>query len=355
MVGDKDNPYYAWRGGDFGYEIDFSPANGGGFSPVGNGSKEVPISVSSFRSGKGDSTVTVLSQGSNGRGLRFLLTPTSITYGNTTFVVWQVTEDSGKDGTDSPDGVVSYQNSLWYPSRDGFKTTGTKPQLQNVLSTDRVSNTIQPDISTLNNASMGKCVGLAYEGRIYWALPVGSTTNNQIWVLDLDRGGAWMKPWSVSADWMMLYNDNSGNTHHIVLSNNGIYELSYVALTSDNGTAVATSGNSGLLRPQGTITFAVSGRTEDSTLATVGTGSFVSINTRAGWSEPKAGWSSLRGWSEIVTVPVTFNEATKEVYIDVDEDLQWFSFGWTTVDPGVDYNLADVIATYVPVGVKDLS
>ena len=41
-------------------------------------------------------------------------------------------------GTDSPDALIVYNNSLFYPSRDGFKTTGTKPQLQNVLSTDRV-------------------------------------------------------------------------------------------------------------------------------------------------------------------------------------------------------------------------
>lgn len=375
MVGDKDNPFYAWRGGDYGFELDFSPSNGGGFSPMGNYTKEVPTFVGAFRSGKGDSTVTVLSQGSNGHGLRFILTPTTITYGTTTFVVWEVSEDSGKDGTDSPDGVINYQNSLWYPSRDGFKTTGTKPQLQNVLSTDRVSNTIQPDITTLNNSAMSMCVGLGYEGRLYWALPVGGTTNTQIWVLDLDRKGAWMKPWNISADWMWLYNDNNGDTHHLILSGNAIYQLSYVSLTSDNGVTVQTSADSGqinfsddgrmwgrlinltfvLLRPQGTINFTVAGRTEDSTLAQVGQGAFISTSTRAGWSEPRAGWSSLRGWSEIVTVPVSFNESSQEVYIDVDEDIQWFSWGLNTNDPGVDYALSDVVATYVEVGVKDLS
>lgn len=114
---------------------------------------------------------------------------------------------------------------------------------------------------------------------------------------------------------MFLYNDNSGNTHHIVLSNNQIFEFSYSALTADNGVAVPTSWNSGqvyfspdgrewgrlinltfvLLRPQGTINFTVSGRTEDSTLATVGTAIYRTTSTRAGWSEPRAGWSSLRG------------------------------------------------------------
>lgn len=377
LVGDLNNPYYVWRGGDFGHELDFSPANGGGFSTLGNGSKEIPVKVTSFRNGKGDPVVTVLSQGTNGRGLRYTLTPTTITYGSTTFAVWEVLEDSGQDGTDSPDGVLTYNGSLYYPSRDGFKTTGTKPQLQNVLSTDRISDTIQSDISTLNNSAMGMCVGMAYEGRLYWSLPVGSSTNNQIWVLDLDRGGAWMKPWNISADWMMLYNDNSGVTHRLVLSNNGLYELSYIALTADNSVGFATSGESGqipfssdsrewgrliqvifvLLRPQGTISFTIDGKTEDLDFTEVGSEIFSTnaTTTQAGWSEPGAGWSSLRGWSQIVRVPNSFNTALKEVPVEVDEDLQWFSYSWNSTDAGVDYNLSDVIAEYVDIGIKDIS
>lgn len=371
---DKDNLYKVWRGGDYGYELDFSPANGGGSTPIGNGTKELPVKVMPFRDGRGVFQITVLCQGTNGHGKRYILTPNSATYGSTTFTFYEVTEDNGQDGTDSPDGVILYNDSLWYPSRDGFKTTGTKPQLQNILSTDRISNTIQPDIKTLNNAYMSLSVGLAFEGRLYWALPVGSNKNNEIWVLDIDRKGAWMKPWNVSADWMTLYNDNSGTTHFLVLSNNKIYEFSYVSSTADDGVAFPTSGNSGqitfsddgrewgkliqlvfiLLRPQGQVNFSVSGRTEDSALSTVGKGEFAPKNTRAGWSEPRAGWSSLRGWSEIVTVPVAFNDATQEVVVDVDEDLQWYSYGWNSVDAGVDYNLADVIAVYVPIGIKNL-
>lgn len=374
LVGDFNNPFYVWRGGDYGYELDFSPANGGGFTPIGNGTKELPIKVMPFRDAKGNAQITVLCQGTNGRGKRYLLTPDSVTFGTTTINFYDVTEDNGQDGTDSPDGIITYNDSLWYPSRDGFKTTGTKPQLQNVLSTDRVSNTIQTDIKTLNNSSMGGCVGLGFEGRLYWLLPVSSSTNNQIWVLDLDRQGAWMKPWNISADWMWLVNDNSGTTHFCVLSGNVIYELSYTALTADDGTAFATNGDSGqiqfspdgrewgkliqlvfvLLRPQGRINFTVSGRTEDSTLAVVGTQTYLAKSSRDGWSEPGTGWSRLRGWSEIIGTPTSFNDASQEVLVDVNEDLQWYSYGWNTTDSGVDYNLSDVVAVYVPLGIKNL-
>lgn len=372
LVGDSDNPYYVWRGGDFGFELDFTPSNGGGFSPVGSGTKELPVQVMAFRDAKGTPQITVLCQGTNGSGKRYLMSPDSVTIGATTISFYDVTEDNGQDGTDSPDGVINYQDSLWYPSRDGFKTTGTKPQLQNVLSTDRVSNTIITDIKSLNNASMGLCCGLAFEGRLYWSLPVGSTTNNEIWVLDLDRQGAWMKPWSIAADWIMLYNDNSGTTHFLVLSGNAIYELAYIALTADNGVAFSTSGNSGLilfspdgrewgkliqviftfLRPQGAINVSIAGKTEDSSLTSVGSQSFTPTSTIAGWSE--VGWG-MRGWSEVIAVPTSFSDASVDIIVEVDEEVQWWEYGWDTTNAGTDYNLSDVIAEFVNIGIRDLS
>lgn len=378
LVGDKDQPYYVRFGGDFGFELDFSPANGGGFTPVGNGTKELPLVVRSFRDGKGNSQITVLCQGTNGHGKRYLLTPDSLTIGSTVLSFFDVTEDNGEDGTDSPDGVILYNDDLHYPSRDGFKKTGTLPQLQNVLSNRRTSNTIQTDIKQLNTNAMGKCVGLAFEGRLYWALPVGSSTNSEIWCFDLDRGGAWMKPLSVAADWLWLYHDNTGTTHFLALVANKIMQFSDVALTADNGTAFPTMGNSGqiyfsedgrewgdlqkvifvLERLQGTFNVSISGRTEDDDLAIVGSASYTPTSLRAGWSEPQAGWSNstfgfLRGWSEINTVPTIFNPATTEIPVEIEEEVQWYSFGWTTTEPGVSYRLADVIGEYVNIGIKD--
>lgn len=379
LVGDADKPFYVRYGGDFGFELDFSPANGGGFTPVGNGTKEVPVKVMPFRDGRGNSQVTVLCQGTNGRGKRYILSQDTLTASGTEIPFYAVIEDNGQDGTDSPDGVILYNDSLWYPSRDGFKTTGTKPQLQNILSTNRVSNTIQRDIKNLNNDSMSKCVGLGYEGRLYWAVPNGSTTNNEIWVLDLDRKGAWMKPWNIEADWMMLYNDNEGMTHFIVLADNVIYETSYSQLTNDNGQAFQTSGNSGqirfsddgriwarvlqvifvLLRPQGQINFNVSGKTEDDPVAAVGMEAFTSATTIAGWSEPAngsgmIGWGK-HAWSAIGIVPVSFSSASVDVPIEVDEDMQWLQYSWNSVTTGVDYALSDVIVEYIELGIRDLA
>lgn len=375
LVGDKNNPYYVRYGGDPGFELDFSPANGGGFTPVSSGSQNLPIAVKSFRDAHGDPQITVLCQGTNGQGKRFLLTPDSLTVGETTIEFFDVTEDSGQDGTDSPNAVVLYSNNLWYPSRDGFKTTGTKPQLQNVLSTDRVSNTIQRDISLLNSSAMGGADGIGFEGRLYFALPVDNDTNNEIWVLDLQRGGAWMKPWGIAADGIWLYNDNEGNSHICILENNQISDLSYLTYTSDNGVPFNTSGTSGLvkfspdgrqwgsliqvvytlLKAQGNMNFNVAGRTEDSVgLIPLGNTPLNSLPTSdpAGWSE--SGWST-QGWSDYQFVPVPFGIDTQDVIVDTDEEIQYWQYSWNSSGAGVDYNLSAVIAEYVAIGIRDLS
>lgn len=378
LVGDTDNPFYVWRGGDYEHELDFSPSYGGGFSPVGNGSKEVPVKVISYRNGKGDPIVTVLTQGSNGAGKRFFFSPTTLTYGSSSFVVWQAQEDSGNDGTDSPDGVISYNNDLHYPSRDGFKKTGTMPQLQNVLSTDRISNTIQNDISRLNTNKMALAVGNAHEGKLRWALPVGSDTNNEIWVLDLDRGGAWMKPWSIAADWMWLYNDNSGVTHDLILKNNVIYEMSYSQMTNDDGTGFITNGNSGInnfsddgrewaklikvvftvLRPQGALAFTITAMTDEGIVSFISGDTYGISTTVAGWGEPSS--IGLLGfgrhcWSCVEAVPVSSGVASTDVEVEIDEEVQWWTYGWSSSGVGANYQISNVTSEFVPIGVKSLN
>lgn len=378
LVGDKDNKRYVRFGGTGDSILDFSAFNGGGWVEPGR-TKELPVRVMAFRDGRGQPQITVLCRGTNGSGKRYLLTPDTLTVGEIVISYFQVTEDNGQDGTDSPDGVILKNDSLWYPSKDGFKTTGTKPQLQNLLSTNTISETISNSIRNLNSAYMDLCVGIANQERLYWALPVGSTTNNEIWVLDLQRKGAWMKPWNIAASAMVLYNDNSGSTHHLVVSGGIIYELSDSQTTMDDSVAFRTNATSGfikfsddgldwakiidvtfvVLRPQGEISFTVSGKTEDGQLETVGNGSFIGTSSVAGWGE--AGWggapSSIFGWSNFEVVPVAYGDSARFVVLEPeDEDeVQWLTWELNTNGSGVSYQLADVIIRYVNIGQKDLT
>ena len=377
LVGDTENPYYVRHGGDYDHELDFSPANGGGFTPVASGTKEVPIAVMPFRKGSGDSTVVVLTQGSNGSGKRYHLIHTQLTYGSETIVAWEVMEDSGTDGTDSPDGVVIHNNSLYYPSRDGFKTTGTIPQLQNVLSTTQITATIKDQVALLNTKSMDKAVGLAYEGRVYWALPVSADKNSQVWVLDLEHKGAWILAWHLNVDWMWLYNDNSGETHFLVLSNNRIYQMSRNFATRDDREPFMTEAKSGqiewskdgrdwarliqvvftLLKPRGTINFDVSGYTEDGKMTWRESVNITTNSIPVGFSDLNRGWNKPHGFSKLVGTRhnVDDDRDTVDVIVEVDEDVQWFEYRISSTTSGVDYAVSSVVAEYVGIGIKDLS
>jgi hypothetical protein len=371
IVGDKNNPKYVRFGGTGQSILDFSPYGGGGFQPVG-GNKEVPVRVASFRDNSGSPAITVLCSGTNGTGKRYIFSQQSTTIGDTIISYFAVREENGNDGTEAPDSVIFARDQLWYMSRDGAKTTLTKAQVQTILSTEGVSDLIQPDISRLNTSSLEKACGLVYENRLYWSLPVGSNMNNEIWVLDLNnlRKGAWMRPWEINADWMWLYNDNDGLTHFCTLDNNQIYEFTYATATQDDGTAFPTGLSTGILKfsedgqewakvlrvifvlqnPLGSINVGVIGKTEDEPIAPLGSEAFTSETSVAGWSE--AAWGTL-AWSEIGTVPQAFGVERTEIEVEVDEELNWLSCDLSSVAPNTDYELTDIIVEHILVGTKN--
>lgn len=374
LIGDPDRPRDIIHGGNTrGNELNFSPYGGGGSFQVGAGGKELPAKIIGFRDGRGFPAITVLCRSTGGNGKRYIVSPETLTLGSTIIDYFKVSEDNGESGTDAPDGVISYMDALWYPSLEGFKTTFTKQQVQNILSTDKVSRNIETDVSQISLSYLDKAVGVAHRGRLYWALPVGSTSNNQIWTLDLDRGRGWMLPRIANVDWMWTYEDNNGSTHLLVLSDNTIYEFSYSAFTSDDGTPFSTYVRSGILkfsedgmdwasvidvtfvflRPRGSINLTVSGLGEDNeTSQSIGSDTFTSPAGTAGWGEDGFG---ILGWGETLEVPNSSGLTRKTKTIEIDEELQWLYWELSTEDSGVDYALSDVVVRYVPIGTKDLS
>lgn len=379
LVGDPDNPYNVWIGGDFGYELDFSAANGGGYTTVANGTKEIPVSVKPFRKGTGDNTVVVLTQGSNGSGKRYHLSPNTISYANTTFTAWASSEDGGSEGTDSPDGVVFFNNSLYYPSRSGFRTTGTMPQLQNVLSTTDISATIRDQVDLLNTSSLDKAVGAVWNDKIYWSVPVGSDKNNRVWVFDTAANkGSWYTSWYINVDWFTLYNDNEGSTHFLMVSDNRILETSRTAKTTDGDKPFNTRVDSGqiqwkkdgrewarliqvvftFLKPTGDFDIQVKAHTEDGDTTYTQSVSIPKNNIAKGWGEARHGWATPVAWNDVDHSELDDEYETieyQDVMIEVDEDVQWFSYNIYSTKPGVDYALHSIVAEYVSIGIKDLS
>lgn len=374
LWGADDEPDKIRYGGNYLHELDFSGTNGSGYLSIGNGTTEIPAVLWNFRSGQGDPQIKVLTKGLSGAGRRYTISQITVSLGTESTTAWVSQEDYGYTGTDSPDALIVYGNSAYYPSRDGFKTTGTKPQLQNLLSTDGVSDTILDTLGQINWNAMSGCIGLGFENRLYWCLPVGADTNTQIWVLDLQRGGAWMLPWTVAADDMLLVEDDDGATHHVVLSNNTFYEFSYASKTNDDGVPFITSGATGLnyfskdgrewarvirlvneiLRLQGTINFTVYGYTNNKKQEPIASGSeTVQTNVSGyGWSE--TGWSTY-GWSEQPGVPDITAKPSVDVPIKINKDLRYWSMNWHTTGKNVDYALSKIITEQVNIGIRNLT
>lgn len=374
MTGDVDNPGRIWFGSTTGgAALDFSSFNGGGYVEPNKGGKDFPVRVVPFRDGKGTPMAVCFSKGTNGAGKRYLLQALTTTLGETVISYLGVQEDNGQDGTDSPDGVVLTNDGAYYPSRSKFNTSNTRANIQNIISTTGISGNISDDVMTLTSASMDKCVGLVYDQRIYWTLPYSSTTNNQVWIVDLRNNGAWMRPWYMNLDWMWLYNDNTdGKTKFLALSNNQICEIDQATQTNDIGKTFSTNIGSGnirfdkfgidsasvidvtfyFLRPQGNINMNVTADTEDGFIPFADTMNETSTQSVSGFGA--YGWGSI-GWGNLPAggvgdYTVSASDAIKQWTLEIDEECAGISWGVNSTDAGVSYELAKVLIRYVPVG-----
>lgn len=370
MVGDTDNPGRIWFGGNGASALDFSSYNGGGWVEPNKGGKDFPVKVVAFRDGKGTPMANCLSKGTNGAGKRYLLQPSTTTVGSTVISYMSVQEDNGQDGTDSPDGVILLNDSIFYPSRTGFKTTSTKPQIQNLLSTSGISDVISPDVLALSTTAMDNCVGVTYDQVLYWSLPYASTTNNQIWLVDLRQKGAWMRPWYIKADWMVLYADNTDlKTKFLMLVGNKIYQLDEATNTNDDGTPFQVNIGSGelkfspdatmwgsvldvtftFLRPQGNINLSVTATTEDGIVNLSDTMKSSATQSVSAWG--RFGWA-VDGWgmNDPDTLALSSSATKKSWTIPVDEQCKTISWAISTTDAGVSFQLSEVVVRYVQIG-----
>ena len=372
MVGDSDNPGRIWFGGSGPSALDFSSYNGGGWVEPNKGGKDFPVKVVAFRDGKGTPMAACLSKGTNGAGKRYLLSPASTTVGTTVLTYMSVMEDNGQDGTDSPDGIVSLNDALWYPSRTGFKTSTTRANIQNIISTNGITDNIFGDVQNLTASSMAKAVGLAVDQKILWALPYSSNKNNQIWVLDLRQKGAWMRPWNIAADWLWLYTDNSdGKSKTLALVNNKFVEIDVNSNTNDVGVAFPTNIGTGdikfgengewasvidvtfiFLKPQGNINLTVNANTEDGLIPFTDTMPSSANQTISSWG--RWGWGS--GWSDMMgnLISITAAKPKRKWTLEIDEECDSINLAVGTTDAGVGYLWSEAIIRYVPIGYKEI-
>jgi hypothetical protein len=204
---------------------DFSPYNGGGYVGIDiDGDTELNF-VDGFRNGKGDPVITVSARGAAGKGKLYHVSFDSLTVGDQVIIFPNVSEANGQSGTYSARATVKGRDSLWYPTGLDFKSTGTSQNIMNILTTNSVSQVMEPDVDRISLQYLHKAVAVEVKDRLYFALPVGSTENNEIWYIDLSRKNLWVLRWSVAAKDLWLYEDNDGATHFCALVNDVILEF----------------------------------------------------------------------------------------------------------------------------------
>lgn len=294
---------------------DFSPFEGGGYVTIDeDGATELNF-VTGFRTGKGDPVITVSARGAAGKGKLYHITFETLTIGDQAIVYPNVFEANGQAGTYAPRATIKENDALWYPTGKDFKTTGTSQNVLNILTTQSLSQAIVPDMDSIDLSNLHKAVGLSYEDRLYFALPVGSTENSQIWYLDTARKNLWVLRWNVAAKDMWLYEDNSGVTHFCVLVNNVVLEFVRAGAVShqDDNTAFSsriafsslvwdedgiTLGRIRrqyfkLLDPKGSITANATGFTRKGVQESAGSDTFTTTTTATGIGQWQYGGAFL--------------------------------------------------------------
>jgi len=365
-VGDADNPDYLWYDAGATATGDFSPFNGGGNVSINAGGDTVPTAVRSFRTGKGDAALTVLSSGVAGVGKMHHVVFTTSTFDNNVINIPNVSEANGQGGTIAPRAVVEINNSIVYLTGQDFKSTGTSPNIQNILSTNSISADIIPDVRMINRNAARNACALVFENKAYFALPVGSTSNNQIWIKDYSRKGIWIMPWTIAAKFMWLSEDNTtGEISFCIYDGTNILKFSSSVMTQDNGvpfrTRVAHEGlvfsDDGMsmgaiqnqrfkfLQPVGEVKAEAFGLDEDGAVNTLASEVYTQTSSFTGWNQ----WMYSDGneWSgDVGEVNYTAKQVSV-IPLEIDETLNQLGWQVTTEKADCDYSLSAVLTTGV--------
>lgn len=218
---------------------DFSAYNGGGWVSIDeDGDTELNF-VDGFRNGKGDPVLTVSARGAAGKGKLFHVTFESLTIGDQSITYPNVYEANGQAGTYAPRAVIKARDSLTYPTGLDFKSTGTSQNVVNILTTNTVSQGLEDDLPNISLANLHKAVGIEHRDKAYFALPVGSDENNEIWYMDFARKNLWVLRWPIAAKDLWLYEDSNGTTHFCALVNDIILEFTRAGAQTHQDDGVA--------------------------------------------------------------------------------------------------------------------
>jgi hypothetical protein len=201
-------------GGDIGNELYFGSANGSDNYEINNGSNEKCMAITLGRDNAGTTCINLLTRTQAGQGAIWdvYATTNSITANGQTFSTgtYQFKKREGNDGTDAPFSVIRANNNAYYLSMAGFKSTGVKPNVSGIQSTDIISSAIRDRVLNLAQSDLSNTYAADYDEALYWSVAYGAQENNEIWMYDILHGGIW-SIWRIQSDcifrWASTHNE----------------------------------------------------------------------------------------------------------------------------------------------------
>lgn len=349
---DDSQPYRVGWTGTGQYLGAFNPFYGGGYVDLNLGGEERPEAVTHFRDGRGNAVATVFTSSPNGAGSTWHISLSTVQVDTLSVVIPQAYQQQGSVGTRSPRGVIEYNDSVYYPSPKGYQSTGSRQSILNVLVTSEISDSIRPSVRAINNAYADKIAGYAYDGRLYWSVPSGSSVNNQVHVFDVERGGVWALPWSIGVKQFFEYTDSNGVIRLLAVPVTGTKLIQFGAnISGDSGTAFSTSLLSGLIHwddnhmswayiekvyceiadPIGDITFSISGTQKSKSFSSLGSISIADSASSNGFGADEFGDFMF---GDTLETDASFNQQSVKKYVRINKllnNLQW-RFSSTRID-----------------------
>lgn len=364
LYGNPDSPHSIYIGGDGDNALDFTPTNGGYEMRLNVGTNFYPKGVIGFRNGQGIPSMTVLFSNTQGLAKQTIIEQKTITYGNTSFVVWASTEQNyGAAGVSSPYCVVNYLGSLIFFTTDGIVSMDTEASMQNVLSTKRISDKAYKTVGSIKNSALPNIVGTAWANKIYMSIASkGYTSNNEILVYDMvnPEKPKWYS-YEIASQWVGTVSPQDERAFVYVCQGNHIYRLEegYVALDENSdgttsafpvtarGSLIGTNQAHNsyvavvqamfyLLRVIGEVNIGVTYRNDSGDIKTVTKTVNQGVYTKSsggGWSSPSylysVGESSYEQWGDFPAIADAdiAVKVTTRVPIPIDDlvsEMQWF-------------------------------
>jgi len=381
-------------GGDIGNELYFGSANGSDSYEINNGSNEKPMAITLGRDNAGTTCINLLTRTMAGLGAIWdvYATTNSITANGQTFSTgtYQFKKREGDDGTDAPYSVIRANNNAYYLSMDGFKSTGVKPNVSGIQSTDIISSAIRDRVLNLSQSDLSKTYSAYYDEALHWSVAYGSQTNNEIWTYDILHGGIWAI-WRIDSDCIFRWasTKNESPSLYIRQGNKLLRYYKGSHAHADMGVPFESYIESGLIpfakdnklewvhllkniwqfdQAVGQIILKVNIHSKNGDIIKTDTVQFnesSTINSQSGWDAiqvngtltSRGAWNN-RSWDETLADLLSFKDPSdKKVDQKVRKNAAYISFSVRTNTKDTYFELShlSMLFTYIGVGVEFLS